>query len=116
MPRVAVYPTATSCVILTSGKVARALIRSHWASRLRQHPACDRACRSGLVQPERIEPDHVVDAKIIFRIVALHVVVPDVEDILPCNWHQRRVLLHDVLSLADQRYTLAGIDFDVDLI
>src|SRR5262249_13988913 len=43
--------------------------------------------RSGLVQPESVEPDHVVDAEIIFRIVALHKVVPDIEDILPRHRH-----------------------------
>src|SRR5262249_17466849 len=49
------------------------------------HPVGDNDCRSGLVQPERVEPDHVVDAEIIFRIVALHVVVPDIEDVLPAT-------------------------------
>src|ERR1700737_2015228 len=91
-------------------------IRSHWALRLRPHPAGAKDWRSGLVQPERVEPDHVVDAEIIFRIVALHVVVPDIEDIFPRDRYQRRILLHEVLSLPNQRHTLAGIDFDVDLI
>jgi hypothetical protein len=45
---------------------------------------------SGLIQPERVEPDHVVDAEIIFWIVALHVVVRDVEDIFPCDRGGRR--------------------------
>src|SRR5882724_5641711 len=71
------------------------------------------SCRSGLIQPERVEPDHVVDAEIIFWIVALHVVVPDIEDIFPCDRYQRRILLHEVLSSPNQRQTLAGIDFDV---
>src|SRR5580700_11487911 len=42
-------------------------------------------CRSGLIQPEGVEPDDVVDAEIIFWIVTLHVVVPDIEDIFPCD-------------------------------
>src|ERR1700736_3688931 len=74
-------------------------IRSHWALRPRPHPTGDKDPRSGLVQPERVEPDHVVDAEIIFWIVALHVVVPDVEDIFPCDRYQRRILLHEVLRL-----------------
>src|SRR6266850_6089723 len=91
-------------------------IRLHWALRLRPHPAGAKDWRSGLVQPERVEPDHVVDAEIIFRIVALHVVVPDIEDILPGDRHQRRVLRYDVLGLPNERQALAGVNFDVDLI
>src|ERR1700694_2779832 len=60
------------------------------------HPAGDKDCRSGLIQPERVEPDHVVDTEIIFWIVALHVVVPDIEDILPGDGYQWGILLHEV--------------------
>ena len=87
-------------------------IHSHWALPLRPHPAGDNDCRSGLI----VEPDHVVDAEIIFWIVALYIVVPDIEDIFPCDRYQRRILLHEVLSLPNQRHTLAGGDLDVDLI
>src|SRR5215831_773123 len=86
------------------------------ASRTAPHPAGDKDCRSGLIQPERVESDHVVDAEIILRVVALHVVVPDIEDIFPRDRHQRRVLLHDVLGLPNERQALSRVDFDVDLI
>jgi hypothetical protein len=48
------------------------------ATELRSGPNDATPSRSGLIQPERVEPDHIVDAEIIFRIVALHVVVPDI--------------------------------------
>jgi len=71
---------------------------------------------SGLIQPECIEPDNVIDAEIFLRIVALNVVEPDIDDVFPRDRHQRRILLHDVLGPPDQRKPLAGIDFSVDLV
>src|SRR5438552_16628661 len=108
MTRVVVSRMVISSLISNCGGGVLCPIRSHWALRLR--PAADKDCRSRLIQPERVEPDNVVDAEIIFWIVALHVVVPDIEDIFPCDRHQRRILLHEVLSLPNQRHTLAGID------
>src|ERR1700730_128349 len=69
---------------------------------VRPYPA--RTCRTG---------DHVVDAEIILWVVALHVVVPDIEDIFPRDRYQRRILLHEVLSSPNQPHPLAGIDFDI---
>src|ERR1700719_4218217 len=98
MTGVAVSRMAISLVISTCDGGVLCPIRSHWALRLRPHPAGDKDSRSGLIQPERVKPDHVVDAEIIFWIVALHVVVPDIEDIFPRDRHQRRILLHEILG------------------
>src|SRR5439155_18190184 len=38
---------------------------------------------SGFVEPEGVEPHHVVKAEIFVRVVAFDVVVPDVVDLLP---------------------------------
>src|SRR5262245_4268971 len=38
---------------------------------------------SRLIQPDRIEPDDVVNAEIVIRVMALHVIVPDVVDLFP---------------------------------
>src|SRR5229473_3263956 len=111
MTRVVVPRMVISLVISTCGGGVPCPIRWHWAWRPRPRPADDKDCRSGLIQPVRVEPDHVVDAEIIFWIVALHVVVPDIEDIFPGDRYQRRILLHEILSLPDQRQTLAGINF-----
>src|SRR5690349_2854816 len=111
-PRCSISPVARS----NSSRPYERRGRPLWRTSIACQPADEKGCRSGLIQPERVEPDDVVDAEIIFRVVALHVVVPDIEDIFPRNWHQWRILLHDVLGLPDQRHALAAISFDVDLI
>src|SRR5262245_7399810 len=68
-----------------------------------------------LVEPERVEAHHVVDAEVLLRIVALHVVVPAVVDLLPGDRQEWRVLFHDHLGLADVLQALLGIDLAVDL-
>src|ERR1700722_17335247 len=82
---------------------------------LRRRPALLARCRGLFVEPERVEAHAVVDAEIFVRIVALHVVVPDVVDVLPGDRQHRRILLHDHLGVADQGETLLRVDLGVDL-
>src|SRR5205814_10112086 len=80
-------------------------------------PRCGRGLSSlRLVEPEGVEPGDVVDAEIFVRVVALHVIVPDVVDLLPGDRQYRRVLLHDGFGLADEVLALGGIKLAVDLL
>src|SRR5436305_1291822 len=82
----------------------------------RSWPAPGPIFRLRLVEPERVEPDDVVNAEIIFWVVALYVIVPDVVDLLPRDRQYWRVLLHDDLGLAHEVLAFIGIDLAVDLV
>src|SRR5215470_1424979 len=111
--RGALRPASSAWVGIVIGPSATTLfLRSPDRARgrcLRTGPDCL------LVEPERVEAHYVVDAEVLLRIVALHVVVPAVVDLLPGDRQERRVLLHDRLGLADQLEPLLGIDLTVDL-
>jgi hypothetical protein len=96
-PRCSISPVARS----NSGAATNGGGRPPPRTSVANPPAGEKDRRSGFIQPERVEPDHVVDAEIIFRIVAFHVIVPDIEDIFPRNRNQRRILLHQVFGLAN---------------
>src|SRR5712691_6490817 len=68
-----------------------------------------------LVQPERIKADHIVNPKVVIRIMALDIVVPAVVDLLPGHREQRRVLFHDLFGMADERLALGIVEFTIDL-
>src|SRR5436305_14696712 len=82
----------------------------------RSWPAPGPIFRLRLVEPERVEPDDVVNAEIIFWVVALYVIVPDVVDLLPRDRQYWRVLLHDDLGLAHEGPAFLGVDLAVDLV
>src|SRR5262245_28917324 len=59
------------------------------------HSGGDARSRASLVEPDDIVAVDVVEAEIVLRSQALHVVVPRVVDPLPDHWQQGWIVLHE---------------------
>src|SRR5712664_180370 len=69
-----------------------------------------------LGQPDVVPAHDVVDAEVRGRVLSVHAVVPGVVDLLVGDGNERRILLEDVLGLADQRLALTVVQLALDLI
>ena len=69
---------------------------------------------ASLIEPDDIVAVDVVEAEILLRFQALHVVVPSVVDFLPDHWQQGRIVLHEFLGLADVGEPFRAIYLAVD--
>jgi hypothetical protein len=68
-----------------------------------------------LVEPQRVKADDVVDAEVLVWVVTLHLIPPDINDLLPRHRQHGRVLLHDRFCLVYQGRPLGGLNVAVDL-
>src|SRR5919109_2979844 len=68
-----------------------------------------------LVEPSRVPAYHVIDPEVSIGVVALDVIEPAIVDLFIGHWEQRRILLHNLLRLADQRFAPCRVELAVDL-